>query len=73
MRLHELLPGQSGLVKALHHQGPRLTRLLEMGLFEGVKITLVRTAPLGDPLELKVGDYNLSLRKDDAAQVELEP
>ena len=72
MRLDELKIGEAGLVKGLRHEGPRLLRLLEMGLFEGVRVVLVRKAPMGDPLELKVGDYHLSLRAEDANLVDLE-
>jgi ferrous iron transport protein A len=48
-------------------------RLLEMGLTPGVEILLVGTAPLGDPLELEVRGYRLSVRKSEASRVEIEP
>lgn len=73
MRLDELSIGQKATILKLTHEGSRLTRLLEMGLFEGVSVTLVRRAPMGDPLELKLGDYNLSLRAEDARLVEVAP
>jgi ferrous iron transport protein A len=44
-----------------------------MGLLVGTRVTLVRTAPLGDPLELKVRGYHLTLRKADAANILVEP
>lgn len=47
-------------------------RLLEMGLTPGVEVMLVGSAPLGDPLELEVRGYHLSVRKSEAARVELE-
>lgn len=47
-------------------------RLLEMGLTPGVEVVLVGTAPLGDPLELELRGYRLSLRKSEAAHVEIE-
>lgn len=50
-----------------------LVRLREMGLLAGTVVTLVRAAPLGDPLELKVRGYHLTLRKADAAHVLVEP
>jgi Fe2+ transport system protein FeoA len=71
MRLHELPLGQKAVIQSVHHQGPRLQRLLEMGLFEGSEITVIRRAPLGDPLEVKITDYHLSLRKEDAALIEV--
>ena len=55
----------------IKQEGPRLQRLLEMGLFEGSLVTLVRRAPMGDPLEIKLTDYHLSLRKADAALIEV--
>lgn len=71
MRLDELQPGQSAFILSLKQEGPRLQRLLEMGLFEGSQVTLVRRAPLGDPLEIKLTDCNLSLRKAEAALIEV--
>lgn len=49
------------------------TRLLEMGLTPGVDVLVVGAAPLGDPLELEVRGYRLSIRKSEAARVETEP
>jgi ferrous iron transport protein A len=72
MRLDELKPGQSAVIRSLHHSGPRLQRLLEMGLFEGSSVTLIRRAPLGDPIEIKLIDYHLSLRIGDAALIEVQ-
>ena len=48
-------------------------RLKEMGLLPGTTITLVRTAPMGDPIEIKLRGYHLSLRKSEAAFVLVEP
>lgn len=48
-------------------------RLLEMGLTPGVEITLLGTAPLGDPLEIEVRGYRLSVRKNEAEKIEVEP
>ena len=71
MRLDELKPGQKAIIHSLKHQGSRLQRLLEMGLFEGSEVTLVRRAPLGDPLEIKLIDCHLSLRVLDASLIEV--
>ncbi len=50
----------------------RLTRrLLEMGLLPGTPVRVVRVAPLGDPIELRLRDYSLSVRRADAAQIEV--
>jgi Fe2+ transport system protein FeoA len=71
MRLHEMQPGQNAIIRHLKHSGARLQRLLEMGVCEGGQVTLVRRAPLGDPLEIKLTDCHLSLREDDAALIEV--
>lgn len=73
MTLAQLAVGASATVRAFPQAGPAFTRLREMGLLPGTRITLVRTAPLGDPLEIQVRGYRLSLRKTEAALVEIEP
>ncbi len=69
--LDHLKDGQSAIVGGLKEGSPSTTRLMEMGLFEGSHVTLVRRAPLGDPIEIQVGDYRLSLRRQEAALVDL--
>lgn len=71
-RLNQLKPGESGTVTALQGDGPIYQRLLEMGVIEGVAIEVVRIAPLGDPIEISVQGYHLSLRKAEAAYVQLD-
>ena len=71
MTLDMLKDGQRAVISGLRHRGDVSARLMEMGLFEGVEIQLLRRAPLGDPIEFQLGDYRLSLRKADAAQVEV--
>ncbi len=71
LTLDRLEDGQSGTVHGFRRLGPSGLRLMEMGLFEGSRITMVRRAPLGDPLEIQVGDYRLSLRRDEAALVDI--
>ncbi|MEO6875566.1 MAG: FeoA family protein [Opitutaceae bacterium] len=73
IRLSELGLGASATVSAFPSQGAAFIRLREMGLIVGTKVTLVRTAPLGDPLEIKVRGYHLTLRKSDAAHILVEP
>jgi ferrous iron transport protein A len=62
-------------VKVVGLDGPAsvVQRLLEMGLTEGAVVGVVRAAPLGDPLEVRVRGYRLSLRKDDARLVRVAP
>jgi Fe2+ transport system protein FeoA len=73
LTLDQVPIGSSAEVLRLHLQGEAAVRLMEMGLFEGTRVTVLRRAPLGDPIELQVGDFRLSLRAVDAAQVELKP
>ena len=71
--LSALAVGSSAVVKAVPKSGAAFLRLREMGLCPGTRITLVRTAPLGDPLEIKVRGYSLTLRKTEAEHVLVEP
>lgn len=71
--LDKLRPGDRGVVSALQGDGFLHQRLLEMGLFDGAEVEVIRLAPLGDPMEIIVQGYHLSLRKSEAALVELEP
>ena len=73
MTLDQLPLGQSAIVRRLTLDPSHSAQLMEMGLYEGARLTLVRKAPLGDPLELKVGDFSLSLRKEQASGVEIDP
>lgn len=71
MTLDQLKDGQSAVILALDGDHASATRLMEMGLFEGVTVTALRRAPLGDPMELQLGDYRLSLRRAEAMIVEV--
>lgn len=66
-------PGFRGTVVRVGGKGPIRRRLMEMGVTAGTDIEFERLAPLGDPLEVKVRGYHLSLRKDEAAKVYVEP
>jgi len=67
--LSALSVGDRGRVSGMDLPGEQKQRLLEMGLTVGTEFQVVRFAPLGDPLEIKVRGYHLSLRKRDAAGV----
>lgn len=71
MRLSDCKPGQGGLIAQVNGEGPVGQRLMEMGLIEGAEIKVVRVAPLGDPIEVEVQGYKLSLRRAEAERVEL--
>jgi ferrous iron transport protein A len=72
MTLAQLAVGGAATIRAYPQAGAAFTRLREMGLLPGTRVTLVRTAPLGDPLEVQVRGYRLSLRKSEAALIEIE-
>ena len=71
--LRDIPVGSSCTVKALTGTGAIKRRIMDMGITKGAKITVVKVAPLGDPLELNVRGYELSIRKDEAEKVEVEP
>lgn len=71
MTLDALKDGQSAVIQNLRLQHAASVRLMEMGLFEGSRVTVLRRAPLGDPMEIQVGDYRLSLRRDEASLVDV--
>lgn len=64
--------GHTVKVKKLHGEGPVKRRIMDMGITKGVEIYIRKMAPLGDPMELNVRGYALSLRKADAAMIEIE-
>ena len=70
--LDQLRPGQAGRIESLAGDDALVQRLLEMGLFEGETVEVVGVAPLGDPLELRLRDYRLSLRRSEAARIRVE-
>ncbi|MGC4001720.1 MAG: FeoA family protein [Pirellulales bacterium] len=69
--LSDLAVGERAVVSALHGQGGVGARLLEMGLIPGTSVELIGRAPLGDPLEFRLRGFLLSLRKSEAALVEI--
>jgi Fe2+ transport system protein FeoA len=67
--LDQLRAGQRARIEAVTGDGSLEQRLLEMGLLEGEDIEVVAFAPLGDPMEIRLRDYRLSLRRSEAARV----
>ena len=63
--------GQAATVAKLHGEGPVRRRIMDMGITKGVEIYVRKVAPLGDPMELNLRDYELSLRKADAEMIEI--
>lgn len=70
--LREVACGQSITVKKLTGTGPVKRRIMDMGITKGVEIFVRKVAPLGDPIEVTVRGYELSLRKADAEMIEVE-
>ena len=70
--LKEVKIGQSCKVVKIHGEGALKRRIMDMGITKGVIITVRKVAPLGDPMELQVRGYELSLRKADADMIEIE-
>ena len=70
--LREVAWGQTVTVKKLSGAGPVKRRIMDMGITKGVSIYVRKVAPLGDPIEVTVRGYELSLRKADAEMIEVE-
>ena len=69
-----LKPGESGVIRSVGNQnGPVKRRLVDMGLTPGTQVTVRKVAPMGDPMEVNLRCYELSLRKEDAEQIQVEP
>ena len=71
MTLFDLKPGEEGTVAAIGCKGALKRRIMDMGITKGTEVLVCKVAPLGDPIEVKVRGYELSLRKADAAMIEV--
>jgi ferrous iron transport protein A len=72
LSLAEFRPGDRGRVVALHGADALAQRMMEMGVLDGAEVEVIALAPLGDPIEVRLGDSRLSLRRGEAARVEVE-
>lgn len=72
MTLKEVPVGSTCRVVKLHGEGPVKRRIMDMGITKGVEIYVRKVAPLGDPMELNIRNYELSVRKADAEMIEVE-
>ncbi|MEE0229716.1 MAG: FeoA family protein [Peptococcaceae bacterium] len=68
-QLKDLSPGEQGKVVRVDAEGALKRRLMDMGLTRGTMVTFRKVAPLGDPIEITVRGYELSIRKDEAAHI----
>lgn len=71
--LKDVKVGETATVARLHGEGPVKRRIMDMGITKGSEIHIRKVAPLGDPVEITVRGYELSLRKADAACVDVDP
>ncbi len=70
--LKEVKVGEDAVVKRLHGEGATKRRIMDMGITKGTAVHVRKVAPLGDPIELTVRGYELSIRKADAEMIEVE-
>ena len=73
MTLKEMTVGQSAVITAVGGQGELRLRFLDMGLIPRTEVTLIKTAPMGDPIEIRLRGYELTLRLDEAQWIEVKP
>jgi ferrous iron transport protein A len=71
MTLKDLKPGQEGVVTSIGEKGPVRKRIMDMGVTPGAIVRVIKVAPLGDPIEVNIRGYELSLRKSEADQIVL--
>lgn len=71
-KLSQFAIGESGVIRMVMGEGRTRRRLFDMGVTPGAKVTLVKVAPLGDPIEVEIRGYSLSLRKSEAENVLME-
>jgi ferrous iron transport protein A len=72
MNLAKLMPGEKGRITSIGAVGPMRRRLMDMGLLVGEQVKVVKVAPLGDPIEVTIKSYSLSLRKKEAEGIGVE-
>lgn len=70
--LNELKVGDSGVIVSFKGKGSIRKHLMEMGFVKGANVEVQRVAPLGDPIEVKIKGYSISLRKEEAKNIEIE-
>ncbi len=72
MKVSEMEVNKTGIIKAVLGNGSLRHRLLEMGIIPGTKLKLIKKAPLGDPIQIQIRNFYLSIRKFDAEMIEIE-
>ena len=72
MTLNEMKIGSTAVIRQVGGEGPLRCRFLDMGLIPGTKVTLQKVAPMGDPIEIRVRGYELTLRVEDGKKIQVE-
>ena len=72
MTINDLEIGQQGVIKAVGGEGLLRLRFLDMGLIPGTAVQLQKVAPMGDPIQIRVRGYELTIRREDAGQITVE-
>ena len=73
LTLNDLPIGQTAVISRVGGEGALRCRFLDMGLIPRTKVTVTKVAPMGDPIELRLRDYTLTIRRDDAREIEVTP
>lgn len=71
-KLSQMQPGEAGVVVKVNGSGNVKFRLIDMGVVKGSKLQVVKFAPLGDPIEIKIKGFSLSLRKNESEMIDVE-
>ena len=72
MRLNELKAGQTGRIETVGGEGALRQHMLDMGVIPGAEVTMIQLAPMGDPMEVQIHGYELTLRLADAEKISIE-
>lgn len=72
MTLNEMKPGETGTVTRINATGALKRRIMDMGITKGCKVLVRKVAPLGDPVEINIRGYELTLRKNECSSIEME-
>ncbi|MBE6958923.1 MAG: ferrous iron transport protein A [Ruminococcaceae bacterium] len=72
MTINDLKVGQSSVINGVGGEGPLRLRFLDMGLIPGTRVTLQKIAPMGDPIQIHLRGYELTIRREDAMQITLK-
>ena len=72
MTLNDLKKGECGTILNNKTKGAIKQRFMDMGITKGIPVKVVKIAPLGDPIEIEIRGYNLSIRKDDAKKIDIK-